>query len=217
MQMDNYTRFLNDIRYDLLLPPHGINYAGMTPKVAKEAFEWFVSKIPERMVYFRSRCAYDLNISIDELDYSEESLLLVWKWFLRTARTEDTPDDLLAQMKEKAKIFGSSYINYQQLTPVTHFILRDIAMYVGECYIRNYPCLYWSYRPKPKSSITVNQPVVAGMISEGSGGSKPMFFAVIHMVGVQGGKILMGTQKESDLYNVFLIWKQYIPMEHTDD
>lgn len=216
MQMDNYTRFLNDIRYDLLLPPHGINYAEMKPKVAKEAFEWFVSKIPERMVYFRSRCAYDLNISIDELDYSEESLLLVWKWFLRTARLEKTPDYLMEQMKERAKIFGPSCIHEEVLTTVTHFILRDIAMYIGECYVRNYPSLYWSYLTKPKSSITVNQPVVAGMIAEGNGERKPMFFEAIHIVGVQAGKILLGTQKESDLYNVFSFWKQYIPEEHTN-
>lgn len=208
--MDNYTRFLNDVRYDLLVPPQG-PYETMTPRVAKEAFKWFLSKIPERMAYFRSRCAEDLNISATELDYSEESILPIWKWFLQTARVEDTPEDIIEGMQEQAKIFGPSFINYKQLTPVTHFIIRDIAMYIGECFIRNYPELYWSYRPRPKSSVTVNQPVVEGWLVEFNGKHYPGSFPAIHMVEVQASKILRGEQKETDLYHLFLYWKKYVP------
>ena len=208
---EDYARFLNDVQYDLLIPPDGIHYSEMTPSVAKRSFEWFVSKIPERMAYFRSRCAHDLKIPIDRLDYSEESLLLVWKWFLRTARTEKTPEDLLAPMIEGAKIFGESYINWRQRTPVTIFIERDIAMYVGECFLAQSSKLYWSYRKKPKNDIILHQPTIEGLCEVHEGKVYPKRFAPIHMVGVQAGRILLGNQNDSDLYRIFQIWKEYIP------
>lgn len=211
---EDYGRFLNDVQYDLLIPPDGINYRGMTPGVAKRSFQWFVSKIPERMAYFRSRCAHDLKIPINRLDYSEESLLLVWKWFLRTARTEKTPEDLLAPMIEGAKIFGDSFINWRQRTPVTRFIERDIAMYVGECFLAQSSKLYWSYTKKPKSNVMLHQPAIEGLGEFYNGKFYPQLFAPIHMVGVQAAKILSNEQNEQDLYRVFQTWKKYIPTEN---
>lgn len=35
--MSNLFRFLTDVKYDLLVPPQGINYGEMTPKQAMDA------------------------------------------------------------------------------------------------------------------------------------------------------------------------------------
>jgi len=211
--MDKYTRFLNDVRYDLAVPPQGIDYGNMSKKTAKEAFDWYIAAIPGRMQYFRTRCAADLGIPVETLDYSPESLIPVWRWFLRTARTEDTPKEELAWMMEQAKIFGESFITRKVLSVATEFIVRDISMYIGECFLKECPKLYWTYRDKPKSSVTVNQPVIAGLVISAGGQTKPTAFAVIHMVGVQASKVLSKDAEETDLFKIYQIWREYLPRE----
>ena len=158
----NWFRYNKDVQYDLLVPPLGLDFYNMTPKQAKENFEWFISKIPERMEYFRNRCTSDLNIRKESLDYSADSLILIWRWFLKTARMEKTPNEILDKMKQGAKVFGESFINWEQFTVATQFIMRDIGMYIGQSYVLNYPRLYWHYYTKPKNEVNAKQPVVAG-------------------------------------------------------
>lgn len=209
--MNNLLRFKRDIRYDILVPPLGLDFYNMTPKQAKENYEWFISKIPERMEYLRKRCADDLNISIEKLDFSPESLILVWRWFLKTARIEKTPKEALERMKEGAKLFGESFINREQFTVVTQFIMRDIGMYLGQAYALNYPQLYWHYYTKPKNEVNAKQPVIAGFyfkdsFTEGDATINPVAFAE-----GAAGSIFDGIQKETDLYDLFMKWTQWIP------
>ena len=212
-EFENFMRFSNDIKYDLLIPPIGLNFQKMTPKQAKENFDWFISKIPERMNYFRNRCAKDLNILPEELNYSPESLVVIWRWFLKTAKMEKTPKDELEKMKEGAKIFGESFINREQFTVATKFVIRDIGMYVGQVYTINYPLLYWHYRTRPRNSINVNQPLIAGFRAKYIGNEGDVYFQPIHMVEVQAANFYDKSQKETDIYNIFTKWVEYIPKQ----
>ena len=67
--------------YKVLEPPFKCeNFENMKPKQAKEYFEWFQSQIPERInILSEAIHEYDKNIV---LDYSEESLIKVWSWFV---------------------------------------------------------------------------------------------------------------------------------------
>ena len=160
----NIKRFLSDIQYDLLIPPLGLDFYHMTPQQGKENFEWFMSKIPERMNYFRKRCAEDLHIPVDYFDYSGSSLISVWKWFLKTARIEKTPKRELEQMQKAAQLLGPSYVNKEQFSVSTQFILRDIGMYLGQAYVVHYRSLYWTFYTKPRNDINVNQPVLRNIL-----------------------------------------------------
>jgi len=208
--MSNYFRFLKDVPYDLLVPPHGIDYRSMTPAIAEEDFDWFLSVIPDRLAYFRRRCADDLGISVNELNFSPQSLLQVWNWFLNTARTEKTPKEQFETMQEMAKVFGETFVSKRVLTVATEFIVRDIAIYVGECYVQTYPSLHWSLKTKPKNDIAINQPVISGFCASNNGMTKELFFAPIHMVGVQASKLLSARADAADLYNVFCFWEQFV-------
>ena len=202
---------MTDVKYDLLVPPQGINYGEMTPAQEKESFEWFVEKIPERREYFRNCRARDLRIPVEKLDYSKESRVLVWRWFLKTERREKTPKEQHEKMRQGGKIFGPSFINYEQFTVATHFTIRDIAMYVGQYWIFNYPQLYWEYKTKPKDSVTVNQPIMSGLRASYRGKEEAISFAPLHMVGVQAAKIFDHSAKKNDLLNVILFWEQHVP------
>lgn len=201
-----------DIEYQILVPLMGLNFIKMTPAQAQENFDWFLSKIPERMEYLRQRCATDLKISESDLDFSPESLKLVWRWFIDIARIVPTQPEELKRLEAGAKIFGASFINKYQFSVASQFIMRDIGMYLGEVFVRNYPQLYWSYYTKPKNVQGVNEPLVFGFVvpTEGNIGGA---FQFNPMVGprIQGSRLLTGTQDEQDLLNVFWTWEKYIP------
>lgn len=215
MNLRNFIRYKRDVKYHLLVYPSGIVPQNMTPEQGEEYCNWFISKIPERMEYFRRRCALDQFLSPDVLDYSPESLLIVWRWFLKIARTEKTPKETRRQMAPQAKVFGDSYIPQRVLSVATEFILHDIAMYVGECFVHNRPSLRWCYVPQVDNCVYRNQPAIStfhivmdicGTRMEGNDNFFP-----IHMVGVQAAGILHGTEKEADLYNIFMKWLDWAP------
>ncbi|MDD4328143.1 MAG: hypothetical protein PHU83_07915 [Eubacteriales bacterium] len=213
MMRGNWNRYNSDVDYDLLVSPFGLDFYNMTPKQAGANFEWFISIIPKRMEYFRNRCASDLKISVETLDYSAESLILVWRWFLKTARMEKTPKETLEKMKEGAKVLGESFINWEQFTVATQFIMKDIGMYIGQSYVLNYPQLRWHYYTKPKNEINAKQPVIAGFYfkdqyTEGEATINPLEFAE-----GAAANFFDKTQKETDIYDSYMQWVQWIPKQ----
>ena len=209
--MNNYLRFLSDLPYDILVSPYGFDFHTLPPAQARKSVEWFMEHLLKRMCYLRARCAGDLSIEESCLDYSAESLLLIWKWFLSSARLEKTPGEELEKMKKGSEIFGESYINKSQFTVATRYMLRDIGMYLGECFVRNYTSLEWSYYTKPKSDIYVNQPVIGGFQMTYQGRQGKLFFAPLHLAEVQAGKIFHQKHTSHDLFNIFDFWCQYVP------
>lgn len=217
MKIRDYIRYKMDVKYELLVYPQEIGLENMTPEQGEEYVQWFLSKIPERMEYFRNRCAEDLGISVDELDYSPESLILVWRWFLKTARMEKVPREQLVQQRKAAGVLGDSFSATKVFSVATHFIMYDIAMYVGQCFVLNYPSLHWCFCPQPEDSVTVNQPAITQfhVVIEMN---LPKFrvveadseFYPIHMVGVQAASFYRNAQKETDLYNIFMKWAGWI-------
>lgn len=204
-------RFKSDIKYDLMVPPFGLDFQNMTPKQAKENFDWYMSKLPERMEYLRNRCAKDLKIPVSMLDYSPESLIVIWRWFLRTARLEKTPKAELDKMIEAAKVFGDSYINREQFSVATQFIMRDIAMYIGQVFVTNNPQLSWSYYTNPKNEVNAKQPVIVGFYykdqnTEGKAKINPMDIVV-----GAAANVFDKTQKDTDIYDQYIKWARWIP------
>ena len=212
--MNNLIRFLKDVKYDMAVPPLGLNYYEMTPEQARENFFWFMSKIPERMDYLRNRCATDMKISVDAIDYSPQSLIIVWKWFLKTARMEKTPKEELDIMKEQAKIFGESFISWYDFTVSTKFIIRDIGMYLGESWIRKYPQLYWYYFVKPKNEINAKQPIVKGFYLKTELGEGDMVLNPLQLADAAATNIFDKTQKETDLYDMYMHGVGMVPEPH---
>ncbi len=209
----NYYRFIKDIKYDLLVSPFGYDYYNMTKKQAAMNFEWFLAVIPQRMEYFRNRCAADLHIPVDLLDFSPQSLKLVWRWFLQTARMEKTPKDTLEKMEEGAKVFGDSFINKMQFTVVTQFIMKDIAMYVGQSFVSNYSRLHWSYYTKPKNEISAKQPIIAGFYIKDSLAEGDMTVNPLFIVEGAATNFYSQSQSETDIYDDFMRYLRWIPKQ----
>ncbi len=212
MKNNDYFRYLNDIHdYKLCLPPYGYDYYNMTVKQARAQYEWFISVIPERVNYLKKRCAEDLKIKPDLLDYSADSLKLLWEWFIGVARVEKTPPDELEKMKEAAKVFGESFINYKQFTVVTQYIMRDIAVYIGESFVNNYPKLKWTYCNLPKNYVNSREPVISGFYIKDEFTEGEMDVNPMGIVTGAGSKFFTGKPDKNDIYNSYTDLIKRIP------
>jgi len=216
---EQYMRYKNDIDdYEWLIPPFefplGVSdLSNMTKKQAQEYFDWFIPKIPERVEYLRNRCAKDLSISVKELDFSPDSLKPLWVWFLKIAKVEKMPDELLAKRQEHFGHLKVSAIfeNDNQLSVVTQFIIRDIGMYLGKVFTDNYNSITWNYLAKPKRDIHVNKPQLFGFVDTNYTPPFELTFEPIHKTNVQAGKLISNTQKETDLYDIVMRFVDYVP------
>ena len=204
-------RFIKDIDYDILVPPFGLDCYGFDQKQAEGNFNWYIEKIPERIEYLKKRCAQDIGIATEEITLSPESLILIWRWFLNTALIEKTPKKQLCIMRKIFSKQGEDFVSKDKLSVVTEFIVRDIGMFVGEVFVRNYPDIEWSFYTEPENDFFVNCPLLIGFEDDKYSPPYKLVFEPIHMVGVQASKLLDKTQKETDLYDIFMKWTEHIP------
>ena len=115
----------------------------MTKKEADAYSEWFLSKIDERSDYLREIVSEGLHIDIKQLDFTLDSTLLIWKWFLKEAKLAKTPQSELNKIREGLRGMPQSFIDHMvemarvELSIRTEYILRDIGMYLGKMFISN--------------------------------------------------------------------------------
>lgn len=191
-----------NLTYEILIPPLDKPFCQLSKREAQTYFDWYLSKQGERITYLKS--ASKLN-----LDYSVESLIPLWRWFLRQAKVEITPKIQLEELEAKLRAENSPFINEvledhkKQLSLQTEYILQDIARYFGEVYIRYHPSVYWGFYTRPKNEVSVNQPVLMGIPNavypDKPGTPRP----VLQMVRVCALRLLSGDESRYDLYHLF--------------
>lgn len=196
------------LNYDILIPQLGKSIFQLNSKEAAEYFEWFMARVPERVAYVSKVCAAELGIPEEKMDCSPESLLLLWKWFRRRAKTEPViPEDT---RKSGKKFPDNVWNNKRQLTLETEYILRDIGMYFGETFRKNVPGIYWTYYTKPRRDFFVNHPLLNGFVDRTFDKPFAACFEPIHMAHVQAAKLLDKTSKDTDLLRIYNIWAEKI-------
>ena len=203
----------SDVEYNVEFPPMGVDYDSWNNKTAKEYFEWYISQIPLRTEYLCNRVSSDLKIDISLLDFSPESLNIIWEWYLKTAIIKkcDTKETEKQKETELYRLVGESSINYEELSLNSLLIQRDIGMYLAEVFLTECKALSWTYMHESPSKkikdIFNNKPQLTGFLYN----SEEVMFEPIHMVGVQGANLLDNTHKASDLYDLYLMWSRFYP------
>lgn len=197
------------LTYDILIPPLGKSIYQLNEQEAADYFAWYQEKIPERVAYVSKVCATELGIPEERLDCSPESLMLLWKWFRRRAKTEPAVHADAETGKSKAP--DELFANKRQLTLETEYIIRDIGMYLGETFRKNHPCIFWTYYTKPTRDFFVNHPLLKGFVDRTCGKSFDACFEPIHMTHVQAARILNHTSKDTDLLRIYKIWAEKMP------
>lgn len=215
-----------DSKYEPLVPPLHKDSAIFTPEERDAYHAWFMENLEPRCEYLRDLVAEDEGVSTDRLDYSFESLLSLWKWFLRRAKvvSHEKP-----RPHERVKIISRDRIGGKPVEIIdafdhkfdvkTEMMIRDIGMYVGRTFIKKYPGrVSWAVVTKPKNYLHVNKPLLQGFVRthslvNGSLLDKPFCpdFEPIHMVGVQAAKLFDGDAREDDLMKLCHMWAEWIP------
>lgn len=190
------------IKYDILLPNLNKSIFELNEQEAADYFDWYIEQVPARVTYVSKVCAKALHVPVGKIDCSPESLLLLWKWFRRKARTER-----VIREKNQSDLAPNIILaNDRQLTLETEYILRDIGMYLGETFRKNHPNIYWTYYTKPRRDFFVNHPLLKGFIDTSAGYPFEACFEPIHMAGVQAAKILSKKSSDADLFNLYCFW-----------
>ena len=216
MQWNQYFNYKQTVAYELLVPPFGAVPEKLKPRQVKEYFEWYISQVPLRVNYLKAKCSESLGIKIDKINSSPESLIQIWKWFLKICEIENTPIDTISKYKETMKGMPESFIEHManygrtRFSITTEYIIRDIGMYFGNLLIFNHPSLFWGYYTKPKSDFFVNKPVIQGFEDSNFDPPYRPSFEPIHMVTVQAAKIFKKEISKFDLYNLYLVWRKYV-------
>lgn len=202
--------------YKPLVPSNYKPFDEMSEAEAKTYFNWFVSQVDERAEYIRHKAAIYLDIDINMIDFSLESLKHIWKWFLCIAEIDKTPMRKLRQIRmELASTYPKESINDMlsefryDLNTFTRMVILDVGMYVGKTFVSNYPQLKWGYRRDRPSFI--NQPQIIGFIDDAYNPPFKPDFVPNHIVDMVAGNLFDNTQNENDLYDICIKWVRLIP------
>lgn len=208
----------NQANYVPLIPPIHKPFKELSKREAKEYFEWFLSHVDERSNYIRAKVSDGLKISIDLVDFSMESLVYVWRWFLQVAELQKTPEEVFKNIRRELEMSGApgEFIEDEirersrELSIFSRYVIRDIGMYVGKMFVTNYESLRWDYYTKKRDSFA-NMPQIFGFIDTAYNPPFEPHFEPIHFTEMQASNLLSNTQDENDLYNICKRWAQWIP------
>ena len=200
--------------YEPLIIPLNKPFEDLTNKEAKDYFDWYMDHIDERSEYLRNKVSASLSISIDQLDYSLNSLIPVWKWFLGVAEIKNS-FFLANKIQNRAlkKLFYKE--GESPFSVFTQYVLRDIAMYISKVFTHNYSKVTPTFKTSPKNYVYVNEPLLIGFIDDNPEYPKP-FHPDLNpqsLVEICALSILDNTQHENDLLNDCLRWVNWIPKE----
>ena len=176
------------MEYEILVPPLDKYIHLLNDAEAQAHFEWFISKLDERVEYLR-------QFTKLKLDYSPDSLVDIWAWFLKRAKLEKTPEARLQEIEKQLMVAQNPLTkeilaeNNVQFTLVTEYIMRDVGMYFGQVFVKNHPTIYWSYEKGAEHYVFANHPALYGFPNEIFPEKAGVPLVPIHMVRVQACRL----------------------------
>lgn len=212
-------------KYLPLIPPVHKAAICFTPDETEEYWNWYMANLDARCEYLRTLVAEDAGISVDQLNYTMESLLPLWAWFLSRAKVVrkklPRPYERVTEIsRETGGMPVKKTIKYDDSFDIkTQMMIRDIGMYVGKMFVLSFPGkIRWELVKSPRNYIHVNEPLLKGFVqthrlADGEKLDSPFYpdFEPIHMVTVQAAGIFEGKTNVEDLYNVCKLWARWIP------
>lgn len=131
----------------------------MSPDEAERFFQWYISNIPKRLSVLSEYIKTSSRREIP-LDWTDESLISIWKWLVSCIKTSISLENIKASIKQLdfVRIFTDS----KKISANTYAISTDVASYFAEMLIKDNNKLSWGYFTAPKKRMSVNKPIVKG-------------------------------------------------------
>lgn len=193
--------------YNILEIPIKKEFQEYSSIEAENYFNWYQSKIRERIEYLFKACSSYNKINMEEICFDKKSLIYIWKWFFSVAVIERK-----SKIEIRFKKFKEDFSNddSEKFSIKTEYIIRDIGMYLGEMFVNNHSQIYWTYYTQPNTDFFVNQPLLQGFEDKEFNPPYKMEFEPIHMVGVIAANMFDDTQRVEDLLDLYSQWEAYI-------
>lgn len=198
-----------NLKYSILIPPIKKPFEKFSLIDTKNYFEWYLNQIDDRVHYLQEYSHVSLN-------YSVESLVYIWEWFLSVAEIEKTPKkkmkEIKKELKGQPKDIISNILNEQskQFSLETEYIIRDIAMYFGEVYVQNNSSISWGYHTDVKRDSFANMPLLTGFEDRDFNPPFKAMFEPIFIVRGLACNIFDNDQKKEDLLDMYKIWQSMV-------
>jgi len=157
--------------YEPLIPDLDKPIEDLNADEAARYFDWFVSHVDERSEYVRCWISQVMEMPVDKIDYSLESIRIVEAFIRKVITTNKTPSWKKTASK---RLFGTTgtedkavndVVNQlmpEDLTTFSEYLCRDIGMYIGKMFIINNPELRWDYYSFTVNMRHNNEPQVFG-------------------------------------------------------
>ena len=190
------------ISYNILILPIDKPFSDFTKSEAESYFKWYMGQIESRIEVLK-------NYSGLALDCSVSSLTVIWGWFLKNAKTERTPkkriQELKEQLKNQPKEIAKEILNEQkiQFSLETEYIIRDIATYFGEVFVKNNTSISWGYHTDTKLDSFANMPILIGFEDRDFTPPIKTHFDPVFMVQGIASNVFYKDSKKNDLLDLY--------------
>lgn len=153
--------------YQLQVPPFEITrFDTLSATQAKEFFHWYLSDIPTRLSQLQILLDEETNGEL-KLTKDVSSLEPLWEWFSKRIKVRNrTEEEIDSALKGAPAWLRPTIIaDNRKLTTETLSVGMDIAIHFAEVMVANNPSIHWGYFTKPKSRVSVNEPVLLGFVN----------------------------------------------------
>lgn len=193
--------------YKMQIPPFPVkSFDLLTTRQAKEIFKWYTDDIPARLDQLQKCIDADVNGTV-QLTRGKDSLRPLWSWLVANIQLQELTESDLKESLDAVPKWLHEYIvaGKYKLTTESLSIGMDVAIYLGEVFVHEFPHIYWGFFTKPKSRVSVNEPVLLGF--ENGLDMNPRRIVDTLMWQCANGKSSEG------LYEVFEIWSKFVPAQ----
>ena len=150
--------------YKMQIPPFPVkSFDLLTTRQAKEIFKWYTDDIPARLDQLQKCIDADVNGTV-QLTRGKDSLRPLWSWLVANIQLQELTESDLKESLDAVPKWLHEYIvaGKYKLTTESLSIGMDVAIYLGEVFVHEFPQIYWGFFTKPKSRVSVNEPVLLG-------------------------------------------------------
>lgn len=192
------------LRYDypMMVPPFEVkDYSIMTPKEAKQNFDWFVGEVPNRIRLLLGAIEYSETAKLELFDKTPQSLVVLWEWIKPRLQTIRKSDEELERVKEGLPEWIQSDMQTWKFDAATLTLIVDASLYFAEVFLTKYPDLHWSLVSKPKSDVYFHKAVIAGF----KGGSLQPPTVIFNLCSsyIEGNF-------DKTMLSLFQVWENYV-------
>jgi hypothetical protein len=188
----------------MIAPFDIVPFETMSKLEAKTYFEWFISEIPKRIDILRTFYNETTGSSPNDLDLSEKSLEILWKWFIpRITTIPKAGEELEEEISMAPQWLRDELIqNSEKFSEETSSIIIDMGIYFGSVCTNLFSSLDWGVIHKPKNYVYVNLPVITGFRNAEMNPIAIVYNASLRNIRNKGN--------EKQLIDLFNVWKGFI-------